>query len=137
MTENVSEPKNITQPDPRERGDGGIYLRGKTWWIRYSFRGKPKRETSGSSDPRIALKKLDRRLKEVWADRNGLQPFIPKADNVLIDQLLDSLMDDYKLKNTRSLKSIKAHLKPVREASATCVRPVSPQHTWIATSNVV
>jgi len=36
----------LTTPDEvrRERGDGGIYLRGKTWWIRYSFRGKPRFE---------------------------------------------------------------------------------------------
>jgi len=54
----------ITTPDEvrRERGDDGIYLRGKTWWIRYSFRGKPRRESSGSCDPALAQKRLDRRM---------------------------------------------------------------------------
>jgi hypothetical protein len=114
-TENVSETKPHPQPELRKRGDGNIYPRKGIWWIRYSFRGKPKRESSHSTKPEDAIKLLNRRLKEVWADRQGLQAFIPKADKVLINQLIDSLENDYKLKRVRSLKSLRSHMKPIRE----------------------
>src|SRR5215831_17329891 len=114
MSENVSETKHQPQPEGRERGEGGLYLRGKTWWIRYSFRGKPRRESSGSSDPAVAQKRLDRRMKQVWADRQGLQTFIPKADKVLISELLDALTKEYQRNRRRSFRTFKSHLKPIR-----------------------
>src|SRR5262245_31649754 len=113
MPETVSDTQNQPQPKTRPRGQGNIFLRGKTYWIRYSFRGKPKREPTGSSDPAVALKKLDRRIKEVWADKQGLQTFIRKADKVLISQLLDAVEKEYERKQRRSLKSFKSHLKPI------------------------
>src|SRR5262249_55911064 len=78
-------------------------------------RGKPVRESSHSTDPQDARKLLARRMKEVWAERRGLQPFLgPKAEKKLVRELLDALMDDYKLRGTRSLKSLKAHAKAIR-----------------------
>ena len=46
-----------TSPHPqptRKRGDGGIFLRGRTYWIRYSYRGEPQRESSHSTNPEVA-----------------------------------------------------------------------------------
>jgi integrase len=117
MSETIPETKHHPHPELRRRGDGNIFQRKNIWWIRYSRRGKPIRESSHSSDPEVARKLLNRRTKELWAEKKGLQPFLgPKAEKVLVSQLLDSLMADYKLKGTRSLKSIKAHSKPIREA---------------------
>jgi hypothetical protein len=99
----------------RKRGDGGIFQRGQTQWIRYSFRGQAIRESSHSSDPEVAEKLLIRRMKEVWADRHGLQAFIPKADKVLVSELLDALVKDYELNKGRVSSQTKSHLKPIRE----------------------
>jgi len=128
MSESLSETKHCPQPESRRRGDRGIFKRGSVWWVRFSRRGKAIRETSHSTDPEVARKLLNRRTKELWAEKKGLQPFLgPKADKVLVNQLLDSLMDDYTPRGVRSLKSIQAHLKPIRETfSAICERALSP-----------
>lgn len=100
----------------RQRGSGGIYLRGNTWWIRYSHRGKTIRESSGSADAVIAQKRLDKRMKELWAERQGLQAFAPRAEKVYVDELLDALEKEYTRGGGRALRQFKTHLKPIREA---------------------
>jgi integrase len=52
----------------------------------------------------------------VWADKQGLQTFIPKADRVRINQLLDAVQGEYERKKRRSLPSFRSHLKPIRAA---------------------
>lgn len=99
-----------------KRGDGGTYLFGDIWYIRYWHRGKRFRESSGSSDPAAALKLLDRRPFEKRAEREGLQTFTPKAEKVYLDELLDELEKAYKLDGGRGLTQFRAHLKPIREA---------------------
>src|ERR1051326_9633881 len=63
-----------------------------------------------------ARKLLDRRLKELWAESKGLQPFTERADKIYMDELLDELEKDYKLRGRRGLKKVKTHLKPIRHA---------------------
>lgn len=46
----------------RERGDGTVYQRGVVWWVKYYHRGRAYRESSGSTDRRIAAKLLRKRL---------------------------------------------------------------------------
>jgi hypothetical protein len=47
------------------RGDGTIFQRGNVLWIAYSFRGKSYRESTHTSDEKIARKLLKKRLKQV------------------------------------------------------------------------
>ena len=47
------------------RGQGSIYLRGKTYWIRYSWHGEEYRESAKTGDEKHAAKFLQRRLKAV------------------------------------------------------------------------
>ena len=109
-------PKQSLKNTERKRGSGGIFLRGSTWWIRYRRRGRQIRESSGSSDPAVAQKKLDKRTKEIWAERQGLQAFVPKAEKVYVGELLDELEKDYKLNEGRALAQFRSHLKPIRKA---------------------
>src|SRR5262245_249357 len=95
----------------RERGDGTIHLRGGTYWIRYWRRGKEFRESSGSKLEKDANKLLDRRLKEIWAERRGLSAFNPKAEKIYVEALLDGLEKDYKLRSRRGMRQFKTHLK--------------------------
>src|SRR5207249_4470987 len=77
-------------------------------------RGKPHRESSYSTDPAVALKKLDKHVKELWAAKQGLAAFVPKAEKVFVDELLDELEQHYKLNG--GLAQFRSHLKPVRKA---------------------
>src|SRR5215471_20351706 len=70
----------------------------------------------GSSDPDKAQKKLDNGMKDIWAERQGLGAFVPKAEKVYVDELLDELEKHYKLSGGRGLPQFQSHLKPIREA---------------------
>jgi len=74
----------------------------------------------GSSDPDKAQKKLDKRMKDIWAERQGLGAFVPKAEKVYVDELLDELEKHYKLSGGRGLLPFQSHLKPTPRRSATC-----------------
>src|SRR5438093_8713077 len=113
-----SKPSPKPETHPRKRGDGYIYQRegSGNWWICYYFRGKPHRESSYSTDPAVALKKLDKHVKELWAAKQGLAAFIPKAEKVYVDELLDELEKHYKLNGGRGLPQFRSHLKPIRKA---------------------
>src|SRR5262245_39525445 len=55
-------------------------------------------------------------MKEIWAERQGLQAFVPKAEKVYVDKLLDELEKHYKLSGGRGLPQFQSHLNPIREA---------------------
>jgi integrase len=117
------------------RGAGRIFKRANSssWWIAYCRRGKEIRESAGSEIKEVTRKKkkeltdkearnvaekfLERRLKEVWADSNGLKPFVgPNEGRVTIGELLDALEADFRLRQVKSLPQVLAHLKPIRES---------------------
>src|SRR5262249_12654333 len=105
-----------TKQPPRKRGAGSIFLRGDIWWIRFSRRGKQHRESSHSSDPQQALKLLDRRTKQLWAEKQGLASFVPRAERVFVDKLLDSLEKEYIFNGGRALPQFQSHVRSIREA---------------------
>lgn len=81
------------------RGLGGVYRRGGVWWIRYSYRGDKRRETSGSPRQADALRLLKRRLGEI-----GLGRLVgPDAERVTLGDLKAMLLDDYALKGNRTV----------------------------------
>src|SRR5690242_16490922 len=109
-------PSNTIPQPTRRRGDGSVYRRGQIWWIRYFRRGKEYRESAKTTEESRAHKLLDRRMKEIWAERQGLQAFVPKAEKVYVDELLDEYEKAYKLDGGRALRQFKSHMKPIREA---------------------
>ena len=85
------------------RGQGSIYLRGTTYWIRYSWHGKEYRESAHTADEKKAQKLLQQRLRAV-----GTPSFAePKEQRYTLDDLLDKLELDYTRKQNRSFKNIK------------------------------
>ena len=48
---------------------GSVYLRGKTWWLKYYQDGKPIRESSGSKKKTVALRKLKGREGNIAKDQ--------------------------------------------------------------------
>jgi site-specific recombinase XerD len=99
------------------RGMGRIFKRSGSayYWLAYCVRGKEIRESSGETDPRKAEKKLRARLDEVGADRLGVARFVgPKAERVLIGELLELLEADYRIRRVKAWASFQSHVKPVR-----------------------
>lgn len=98
-----------------KRGDGGIYLRGNTYWCRYSLRGKQYRESTNEIDPDKAAKYLKGRLKEVHADQIGARQFVaPKNEKLTVHDLVEALRADYALRGKLSPQSA-GHLDRVDE----------------------
>lgn len=92
-------------------GTGRIYLRGDTWWIDYSFRGKRYRESSESTQRKAATDLLKRRLVEQGSGR-----FIGRdAERVTFKDLADMIATDYKVNRRRSADRLGIALGHLRD----------------------
>lgn len=110
----------------RERGEGSLYLRGRTWWICVSVNGKQMRESCGTSDPDQALKHLKRKLKEVHAFELAGKPLVTSRDRrKTISDLMDALEKDFQIRGILTaqaksqLKRVKADFAGIRAMSLT------------------
>jgi len=100
----------------RARGDGRIFTRKDTnlLWCAYYLRGKEYRESTGETDMQKAEKYLKWRLKEVGADQTGKAIFVgPRQERIKIDQLLDALEEDYKIRSKDNAQ-FRSKLKHIR-----------------------
>lgn len=93
----------------RERREGSVYLRGRTWWIQYCARGRVYRESSGSVDRRDAIKLLRKRLSEVTVGRHA-----PEAEKVRLEDLIALVEADYRLNGRRSLDRVQRAFAHIR-----------------------
>jgi integrase len=90
----------------RPRGSGSIFQNGSaTWWIKFSERGIPRRESSYSTDHRVAEKLLKRRLAEVET-----KTYIPH-ENIRIDELAHDLISDYRNNGQKSIEHVERRWK--------------------------
>src|SRR5450755_1733014 len=97
--------------EKRERGSGSIYHNGSAvWWVKFYVRGIPKRESSGSTDYKVAERLLKRRLAEVIT-----KTYVMRA-NIKIDELITDLVAEYKRERRKSIGHLemrwKKHLEP-------------------------
>ena len=77
------------------RGQGRVFLRGKTWWLSYYHRGRELRESSGSKKRADAERLLRNRLRTA-----GTAAFVgPKEERLSFDDLAALLVEDYALNN--------------------------------------
>jgi integrase len=84
------------------RGQGSVYLRGETYWIRYAWHGKEFRESAKTGDEKKAAKFLQRRLKAV-----GTPLFVePKEQRYTLDDMLEKIRGRYLKKQQRSFKNV-------------------------------
>lgn len=99
----------MEHPHRRLRGEGSIYSRPRSpfFWIKYYKRGRPIRESTRTGDLGKAARFLHQRLAEVASD---------PAEGPRIEQLVDDLFRDYRIKEQRSLDDVETrwrlHLKP-------------------------
>jgi len=93
------------------RGEGNIFRRGSTWWLRYSVRGRSIRESAHTADEKKARKLLIKRLGQV---ASGL-PFIgPAQERVTFDDLERVVLDDYRANDRRSIKLVSIAFRRLR-----------------------
>jgi integrase len=95
----------------KQRGLGGVYRRGTIWWVYYSFRGTPYRESSGSPVRTVALKLLKRR----YAETGKGQLTGPDIEKTTLDDLLRFVEDDYKANDHKSIQSVRSSAKRLQE----------------------
>lgn len=95
----------------KDWGDGSVYLRGRRWWISYPTPGGQKKESTKQGDEDKARKMLKARLRTVATA--GI--VAPRADKVVIGELLDDLLHDYRV-NSKSIEwaemVVEKHLRP-------------------------
>lgn len=89
------------------KGAGGVYRRGRLWWIHYQLQGQPRRfESSGSTIRADAVALLQKRMVDA---RERKHPALPAS----FEDLHELLVDDYGLSGRKSAaraKSAFAHL---------------------------
>jgi integrase len=110
----------------RARGEGSVYLRGKTDWISYYLRGEHFRESAETSDEQQARKILRNKLKEVHADEIGARKFVaPKNARLTISDLVAALRAKLELdgqlspQNSSELKKVEEEFARVRAVELT------------------
>jgi integrase len=85
-----------------KRGFGSVYLRGRTYWIRYWHHGHEYRESSSSDSESKARQLLKKRLGEIGKGRLSGQ----SEEKVSFEDLTEMLRSDYIVNGRRSLKKI-------------------------------
>src|SRR5262249_9406103 len=87
------------------RGFGYCYQRGRTWWIRFSHRGKDHRESSHSEREGDSWRLLKERWKQIGRGR-----FVFGEDKVTMADLFAALEVDYQNNRRRSMATLKWRL---------------------------
>lgn len=103
------------------RGEGRVFQRGRIWQIAYYAPGKDGKsreiyESSRSESESVARKFLKDRTRQVANHRGGGAAFVgPKAERILVGEMLDSLESDYRQRGIKSLRRSLNHMKHVRD----------------------
>jgi integrase len=94
------------------RGQGSVYLRGKTYWIRYSWRGKEFRESAETDNEGQAGKLLLKRIRTVGTPKH----VDPKDQRYTLDDMLEKIRLRYQKKGQRSFKNVEYCWPQLEEA---------------------
>jgi integrase len=105
---------------------GTVYRRGKVWQIKFIHRGKRYRESSGSTDRKVAVALLKHRLAEVISGRI----VGPSADRATFQDLVDLLEGDYAANARKSTRSMRCRVKRLRQTFGS-TRPVDITHAML------
>ena len=101
--------------------EGRVFQRSgsQNYWIAYYVDGIEYRESSGSPDERVARELLRQRVAEKAASQAGLATFVG-PQNTEITDLLDALLNEYRIKGRRSLATTNYHLQAVKRLLGGC-----------------
>ncbi len=104
----------VQEKPKRKRGDGRIYQRGGIFHFAYYLHGKEVRESSHSTDSRVAEKLLKDRLGAKTAEQYGGEKAIgPKERRVKLGEILENHERHYRQNGGKSLCTFQGHMKPL------------------------
>jgi integrase len=83
----------------RPRGTGSKVLRGRIWWVKYSYKGCPVWESTHSTVEAEADRLLRRRLGEI---ETGGKPFT--RTKVTVEALVNLVVSDYRIRKLKDLE---------------------------------
>ena len=97
----------------RPRGTGGLYKRGRIWWMKIPVgNGKPIRESSGTASKGKANAMLLTRLKAVASG----EQYRPGMERITVAELAQDFLQEYRINGRKSLPDAEArwrlHLEP-------------------------
>lgn len=105
------------------RGRGRLVkFAGSVNWIScyYASDGKEHRESTRTSDEKVALRIHKAKLDQIASERQGHGPLLlPAQKRVTVNELLDALEADQSLRGLKSAGKAAAHAKPIRSAFGT------------------
>jgi integrase len=102
------------------RAGGHIFLRGTTWHMAFSLRGREIRKSTKCTKLSDAHKFLEVEMRKVHADRANIKTYSgdPKIERIKVGELLDDLIANYRRNNGAQARevsqSMRSHLKHVR-----------------------
>lgn len=94
-------------------GKGNVFLRGRTYWIRYPYAGKERRESTHTDDKSKAERLLHKRLDSIDEGRPLIDVRKRKAT---VNDLIDALEADYEMNRRKSAPTMHSLMKHVRGA---------------------
>lgn len=100
----------------RAYGNGAVYQRGATWWVRFSHRGRTYRESAKSPNRSDAVRLLRQRLAELGQGRAPIA-----EDRGTFEALAKLIEQDYTINGRRSWDRVKRGLAHLRTAFANTV----------------
>jgi integrase len=95
------------EKDKRKYGSGGLWRRGRVWWIKYYVDRYPIFESAKTRDKKRAEDFLRQRLAEAELDQ------LPKpgAGRLTVRDLLKALLSDYELRGRASKKQFESRMR--------------------------
>jgi len=97
----------------RRYGQGGLYKRGRTWWLKYYVNRYPVYESARTQDKKEAENVLKKRLAEVELNQ------VPtgQSRSLKVEELLRLLISDYSVHKRASVRQLVSrvdlHLSPL------------------------
>lgn len=85
----------------------GLYKRGTVWWMSFTHQGQQYRRSTETEDRKLAQRIFDKLKGEI---AEGKHPDL-NLDKVMYDDLTDLLINDYKIRERRSLDRAELSLK--------------------------
>jgi integrase len=90
---------------------GSVFKRGKVWYIIFTHRGRRYKESSGSTERKVAIALLRKRIAEVVEGR-----LMPSAERTTFDDLVKIIEGDYAARGNKTTRDMLGRVKHLREA---------------------
>jgi integrase len=90
----------------------GLYKRGQTWWISFSYKGKQVRHSTETDDKKLAEKIHHKVMTEVIEGKYFASP----VEDVTFEELAEDLLSDYKMNLRKSIWRADISVRHLKES---------------------